>query len=401
MSKNDRKYLLILAATLVVAVAAQWISPEALDWTWSLERDDDRPYGSEVTFEVLPALFPDAEIITQDLPPYLVLGDTTFRNVNYVFLTTTFEPDAAETRRLLDFVGRGNTVFVGAAGFKGTFADTLKLKTNLSDELQALAGVFSEDSLGVNFVNPALQADSAWTFREGVAGLVYTSFDTTRTSVLGYVAAIEEPNFLRVEWGQGSIYMNLMPLAFTNYHLLQGEGASYAARALSYLPVQTTWWDAHYKPLNVQASTPLRYILLHLNLKWAYYLMLWGTVLFVVFRAKRRQRIIPVITPPRNDTLEFVETIGRLYFQHGNHTDLAQKKITFFLDYVRTTLNLSTHTRDDTLLERIAERSGVPYENVQALFRLLNRLEAQERVTEIELNQLSDQIEAFYKMSKR
>lgn len=401
MSKNDRKYLILLGVTLVVAVAAQWIAPESLDWNWSLERDDTRPYGSEVMYEVLPALFPDAEVKPVELPPFVVLSDTTVTAVNYVFLTQTFAPDPAEAQRLLAFAERGGTVFVGAADFGGTLADTLNLETSFASKLVALGSTFSADSLGVNFVNPALRADTAWTFREGVADFTFASFDTSRTTVLGFADTEADANYLRVAWGEGAFYLNLVPLAFTNYHLLRGDDAGYAARALSYLPVQETWWDAHYKPQRARAGTPLRYILLHPGLKGAYYLLLGATFLFVLFRAKRRQRIIPVIEPPRNDTLEFVQTIGRLYFQHGDHTDLAKKKITFFLDYIRTNLNLSTHTLDDALLERIAERSGVPPEDVHALFSRIHRLQAQERVTEIELNELSQQIEAFYRMSKR
>ena len=60
-------------------------------------------------------------------------------------------------------------------------------------------------------------------------------------------------------------------------------------------------------------------------------------------QGKRKQRIIPVITPLKNTSLEFVETIGRLYYQKGTRSGIAHKKIIFFLDFIRTRYNIATN----------------------------------------------------------
>jgi hypothetical protein len=46
----------------------------------------------------------------------------------------------------------------------------------------------------------------------------------------------------------------------------------------------------------------------------------------MVFEAKRRQRIIPIIDVPQNTSVIFVKTIGQLYFNKKEHLTIAQRK---------------------------------------------------------------------------
>ena len=78
-----------------------------------------------------------------------------------------------------------------------------------------------------------------------------------------------------------------------------------------------------------------RYIFTQPALTWAYYLVLIGLLFYALFAGKRTQRVIPVVEPPRNTSLEFAQTVGRLYFQQGDHDNLARKKIQYFLAGLR------------------------------------------------------------------
>ena len=190
-------------------------------------------------------------------------------------------------------------------------------------------------------------------------------------------------------------------MAFTNYYALRRNNAEYAYRALSYLPVQEVLWDEYYKPNRLDASTPLRFVLRDPALKGAYWTLIALVLVFMVFEARRRQRIIPVIAPLKNTTVEFVETIGQLYYQHAGHANLAEKKITYFLDYVRHHLGLPTHTVDSAFLDRVAERSGVPAEAVRAVFEAVGEVRGQGSLSEAGLHRLNTRIETFYRQSKR
>lgn len=399
MKKQDRKYLVILALSVVSLVAFELLKPTPIDWTLSLQQDDKRPYGSLVLYDLLDDLFPTSEIKAVDVPPYLVTRGSDVTNHTYVFATETFAPDPVETDALLEFAARGNTLFVAAQYFEGLFADTLDLRTDFV-MVQPIMMAGDQDSLLINLVNPALRVDTGYVFMGDTAADYFRRFDTAHTTVLG-TNSQDEPNYIRVAWGRGEILLHTVPLAFTNYFLLHHNHADYVYRALSYLPDQDILWDEYYKPGRNAARTPLRFALQDYALSKAYWVLIALVLLFMIFEAKRRQRIIPIIEPPRNATLAFAKTVGQLYFHHGDHANLAEKKITYFLDYIRTHLRLPTSQIDDAFLTSVAERAGVPEVDVRAVFATVRKVQGQEKLSEEALQGLNRQIEAFYRNSKR
>jgi hypothetical protein len=191
-----------------------------------------------------------------------------------------------------------------------------------------------------------------------------------------------------------------MPLAYTNYNMLYRQNAQYISKTLSYLPVQHTYWHEYYKDFKAEPQTPLRYIISQPALKWALYLSLGALVLFIAFEAKRKQRIIPVIKPLTNTTLEFTETVGRLYFQYKDHKNIADKKITYFLDYLRTHFYVKTIEIDDSLYSKLADKTGIDKIEITKLFELITMISNKRNVSEEDLLTLNSQIEQFQRKSK-
>jgi hypothetical protein len=191
-----------------------------------------------------------------------------------------------------------------------------------------------------------------------------------------------------------------MPLAYTNYNMLYQQNAQYISKTLSYLPLQHTYWHEYYKDFKTEPQTPLRYIISQPALKWALYLSLGALVLFIAFEAKRKQRIIPVIKPLTNTTLEFTETVGRLYFQYKDHKNIADKKITYFLDYLRTHFYVKTIEIDDSLYSKLADKTGIDKIEITKLFELITMISNKRNVSEEDLLTLNSQIEQFQRKSK-
>ena len=156
-------------------------------------------------------------------------------------------------------------------------------------------------------------------------------------------------NFVRVPHGDGYFYFHTTPIAFTNYFLKQKKNLKYVNQVLAHMDEGDVFWDiennlqssppaiANTGQSNLQLpwngdratfnqQTPLQYILSERGFRWAWYLLLGTGVLYLFFRAKRKQRIIPVIEPNKNTSLEFVETIGTLHFQQNDHRQLAMQK---------------------------------------------------------------------------
>jgi hypothetical protein len=203
-----------------------------------------------------------------------------------------------------------------------------------------------------------------------------------------------QPNFIRFRMGDGAIYIHTSPRTFSNYVLRDSNDWEYAFRCLSYLPVEDVFWDEHYKGFGLQRSE-LSYILSQAPLRWAYYLLIIGLLIFILFEGKRRQRIIPVLEPVKNTTLEFVETVGRLYYQNRDHTDLAAKKIAHFYDFLYHRLYIRYRPGDEKIIAQISSKSGLPEEKIRELFQLIETVS--HSATEWNVVELSKKIDEFYR----
>jgi hypothetical protein len=120
-----------------------------------------------------------------------------------------------------------------------------------------------------------------------------------------------------------------------------------------------------------------------------------------VLGIKRRQRIIPIIEPLRNTTLDFVDTIGTLYYQQGSHKEIAEKHISYFLSFLRSSFRMITTVYDDVFITRLSERSGIEKDKIKNLFNYISYIKAKQSIHEQELLQLNRMIEDFYKLNKR
>jgi hypothetical protein len=398
--KHYRRYLILLAAFVLLVLLMKGSRPKEIDWSPSFARAAKIPYGSYILFELLPDLFHGAAITTSDLPAYNALGGDEPIRGNYIVINRDFSPDDLDTRAILEFAAAGNSVFIAAADLDGPFADTLELR--VEHRYLPVTGLVptAEDSSSINFTSPALRAASDYHVAESFADSYFAEFDHTKATVLG-IDAGGEPNFIRLREGAGAIYICTAPFLFTNYSMLRPGVEEYPYKALSYLPAGPVIWDDYYKEGRTMVRTPLRFIWSREALAWALYVGLAGVLLFIIFMGKRRERIIPEIRPLPNTTLEFVETVGRLYFQHGDHRNLAMKKITYFLDHIRTAYGVATGVRDEEFHRMLAARSGVDLEDVRRAFAYIGRIEEGGEIGEEGLAALNTAIEKFHRQSGR
>ena len=157
-------------------------------------------------------------------------------------------------------------------------------------------------------------------------------------------------------WGKGEVILVSTPLIFTNYGMLDGKNATYIFRLLSQmgkLPIVRT--EGHMKETAQVQQSPFRYFLAHEPLRWALYLTMITIILFMIFTAKRRQRVIPVIHEPANKSLEFTELIGTLYFQKKDHADLVRKKFSYLAEELRREIQVDIEEVADLSLIHISE----------------------------------------------
>jgi len=107
----------------------EYYRPKPIDWSPTYQNDDKIPFGTQALFELLPDALPQSSLQTVRLPIYNFLGESKFSGrSNYVFICQEFKADSIEQLRLLDYVKRGNTVFISAYTIPESLATRLGLR---------------------------------------------------------------------------------------------------------------------------------------------------------------------------------------------------------------------------------------------------------------------------------
>jgi len=387
---------LVLIATFVLAY-----SPKPIDWSLSFSKTESKPFGSKLLFELLPELFDEDKISTSHSSVNQFFDDKT-DNTNLIIINNTFKPEAPDIEKIEDLLFAGNHVFIAAHNF------TKPVKEWFGIECHERFGstIASGDSLSFNLANRQLRTHLGYWYKKGITNNYFTSYDTIQTTVLG-INNSGKTNFIRVKQGKGWLYINLNPQAFTNYNLLSNDNYEYAFKCLSYLPNQSTVWDEHYKVkyLNNNGTgysrkSKLSFILERLPLRLAWYVLLIGILIFFFFESARRQRVVPIIKPPSNTTVNFIETIGRLYFSRKNHLDIAKKRFSYLQEFIRSKYYINTSDMNNDLYQQLADKSSIPLRAIKQLFELGDKLETLKSISEEDLEQFNRRIEYFYEQCK-
>lgn len=408
MKNKDRLYLAFFALIVLIYSAFQVFGPQPLNWENSFSGSDTIPYGSFILKQELPSLFPNDRIETMYVPLYEELNKNGLQDEppkNRIFINSSFDPDPVETKLLLQSVSDGDNVFISASAIGDQLADSLGIelgyetRINESDSLNGPPAA-GDDGKGLNLSNSTLSAPEGWVI--DMQRITYFSaVDSLKSKKLGYFSGSGRVNFISISKGKGKIFMHLIPHAFTNYYLRDPEFAVYAFKVLSYLPARSTVWDEYYKDGRLQYTTPLGYILSEPPLRKAWYLIMTGIFLFMIFQSRRLQRAVPIRNKPENSTLKFAETIAGLYLEKGTHKDMANKKIRFFRDWCREHLGLLLTRTEQPPAEKVAAQAGVSAEQVHELFALVAETEAASQISKEQLKAVSSKIDQFYKNSER
>ena len=172
-------------------------------------------------------------------------------------------------------------------------------------------------------------------------------------------------NFIKIKHGKGFIYLHSEPLILTNYYLLKPENERYLQSLFSLLPLRETIWFVGANDEAFESNSVLRFILSKPALRYAWWLLLGGLLLFIIFNAKRKQRIVPIIEPLTNKSVEFVKIIGNLYLQEGDLHDMMAKKAQYFLYHVRTDLLIDTKNLDDNFEKMLHLKTGKSMDKIK------------------------------------
>jgi hypothetical protein len=400
MKTGAAKYILAVVLLFTVLFTAELGAPKPVDWTETYAAEDKIPYGSYIVFKQIQELNGGKGIKRQEKTPYLYIDNAekiAGGKSTLLIITSQGSIDEYEWDKLIEYAKRGNTVFISSEYFNNYTLEDIGIQA------MQYPKYFSKDSvLYAKLVNPKLKADRfTYPFKENVT---YFEVDTNPDKNLTILGVLNDSlvNFVQYTCGNGKVLLHTNPKMYSNMYLLKGDNYKHTFNTLSYLPPQTILWDEFYKAMgensgSVKTGSPLSYVLGQPAFRWAFYLVLSGIGLFFIFRTKRRQRPIPIIEPLANTSLEFTRTIGQLYFNKGNHADIAAKKVQHLIQFIYTRYYLRFDFENPEFAILLAEKSGVAEKDVRFMYYLIVTVRKTSGLTPDRVLELSKVIDNFYK----
>ncbi|RZJ67544.1 MAG: DUF4350 domain-containing protein [Flavobacterium sp.] len=382
----------IFAVLFVLLMYLDSQKPKPISWSPTYSPYDKNPFGLYVLDKELPTLFKGQQVKRFGITPYeyfqdLYDYDTEQYTANGTFVKIGNEIylDQESVNELIFYAEHGNTVFLSSKQFPDKLLDTLKVEIGIG-------GLYRDSvAFSINKIAPKKHF-----FNEGLGYSYFKSIDTLKTEVLGRQVqdTADHANFIKVPFGKGSFLLHTQPAVFSNFHLLKGNHYGYTQTLASYIPQGNIYWHSRqFGGGEGVSGSPLRYIYSQPALRWAWLLSLLGVLVFAVFKAKRKQRIIPEITPLKNTTVDFARTIGNLYFIEGNHHTIIDKKIIYFLEKIRNEYLVDTHLLNDEFVERLHLKTGNAHEDIRTIVSLITRHRNRHESSEADVIEINKAIE--------
>jgi hypothetical protein len=433
MKKQNQIAFYIAAAILVLGIVIYLFYPlqKKKEYIWypRFAHEGNQPYDFNLFHQLLNANYEVDTFDASDLKNFA----SNKNNINrgYLYLGDYPFHDSLKAEALKKFVLNGGTIFL----ITHSIPDSLFLQ--LVDEEDCVSYLVRNDKLSTststkiscgfehpnfkdrnynfNFKSEEDSTEYMWTYIPPYylcdPFVKLGSFSNQNFENANYT------NFIKADFGKGSLYWHSNPILFTNYFLSSrhgSDGFNYLNDIFSHLEVKKWYWDKAEIPNSfgelpkrsfVKPKTPLEYIFSQPALAFAWILLLILVALYLLFAAKRQQRVIPILETNRNTSLEFINTIGRLYFQQQNHLVIFEKLMQLFRTHLKRRYAIILKDElllDEFFLDKIVKKTDVDKEIISAILKEYHSLKSKITSDKVEmsaetLNKFYLLLEKFYK----
>lgn len=458
--KSSRNFLFAMLVLFVLFCLLQVNLPKKFVWSPTFSHVDKQPLGCFVFDSVLTQSLPNGYHVTKKTF-FQLDQEHAKEKISVLMVVDQQDLKQLDVKYLCNIARRGGKVMVVASS---SFDDGRNADTVVVDELERTFKVKIEDGIyfslrGIlsglrahdndmydtiywnnretmyaaqsyrmfyNMVGGTLFVDSVpkvkrLAYTLSTAGYDYkydslyvgdfTRFDTIvdkkeRIERIDTFAIKKIPVAVSVPYGKGEVIFVSSPLLFTNYGMLEGNTSVYIFRLMSYLadlPVYRTEAYVKTDAMLVAEQSPFREFIKRPPLRWALYLALLGVALFMIFTARRRQRVIPIMSKPANRSLEFIQLIGTLYYQRKDHVDLVRKKFKLFAEELRKTagVDISDVNTDDREYLLLSEKTGMNSDRLKKVIRQIRLvLHSEGNISVEEMRSLIDAMDTIVRHAK-
>ncbi|WP_027380338.1 DUF4350 domain-containing protein [Chryseobacterium daeguense] len=360
MNKTFKIYAVIFIVVMVIIALFEVNKTESVDWRKNFDTNKKSPFGLFIFNSEIKDLFKN-KVKKIDQTPY------DYYNANkkpaHNILIIENDIDRQSWNKILNEVSKGSNAMIMVSQMPKDISDSIGYydsKISFEDEnvLKLTDKKYQNDFIKLD----KFPSGRGFTFIKPYVEVLGKTVEKNNT---------DQANFIKAKFGKGNIYVHSEPLFITNYYLLKPGSIKYAQDVFSYLDDKETLWFVESQSKASQFF--LRFILSNPALKYAWWVLLGGLILFIFFNAKRKQRIVPVIEPLRNTSVDFVKSIGNLYLQEGDFHDMMAKKAQYFLNKVRMDLLIDTQNLDEEFAKKLQLKTGKPMERITEAIGLIKK----------------------------
>jgi hypothetical protein len=233
------------------------------------------------------------------------------------------------------------------------------------------------------------------------------------TNYRSYMYAMKHPFAFYEKHHKGKVHFHSIPNLFENYQVIQPNGYAHARIILNKIPrdkpvifltsgINDSSQEITYEDedegdgAEKEDNSLIQFILKNPILRLAFLLMLVLLLLYVFFRAKRKEEILPGYSQKRNMSLAFVETLGSIYISRNSPIGVLQVMRKNFYSAINRHfyIDLSRKEKREQNLEKLLAK--VPYDS-EKLMEIVNGLDSRKNnVDNRHLGVIYGKIRAFY-----
>ncbi|KFF27767.1 hypothetical protein [Chryseobacterium vrystaatense] len=360
MKKTFKIYAVIFIVVMVILALLEVNKKETTNWRKNFNINEKSPFGLFVFGNEAKSLFKN-NLKKIEQTPYDYYSERKKEAHNIIVIEKDLDKES--WKKIMDQVSDGS--------------DAMILVSNVPKDISDSIGFYSSD---ISFAEENVLKLTDKVYQNDFIKLDKFpsgrgfSYIKPKVEVLGKTVEkdnTDQVNFIKTKFGKGTIYVHSEPLFLTNYYLLKPGNVEYAQDVFSYLQDRETIW---FVENDTKVSRFfMRFVLSNPALKYAWWVLLGGLVLFIFFNAKRKQRIVPVEEPLRNTSVDFVKSIGNLYLQEGDFHDMMAKKAQYFLNKVRMDLLIDTQNLDEEFVKKLHLKTGKTMEMINEAIILIRK----------------------------
>lgn len=426
----NKSFYVLIAALLICVCVVEFSRPSHFNWNATFSRADKNPFGCAVFDSVLSQSIPYGYSVTKKTLSQMEREGYCDTPRTIMILTDYLQLTSKELGSLDLLLKAGNNIFISTSylnseeeswtdsvigpdmiGVSGSYQFSIRdMQRSISDQEIVIDTMYwtKQSPYKARFfclyksltgdhirIDPTLECKTLMRCTRTVWEENYDENGDKDHENPGEYRDELTPQFVQIKYGKGNLFVSSNPLIMTNYGMLDKQLNNVIFRMLSQfgkLPIERT---EAYREINFSSSrSPLSFFLSHEPLRWMTYMTMFGLILFCIFFARRRQRAIPIVKDPENNTLEFTKQIGDLYYQQHLNLDLLMKRYKLFEEQLRMRAMIDNEDSYQQKAELLHERVGLDKQSIINLLSLLDTVMGQKQdISDKQLRNLIDRMD--------